>query len=207
MKKEKQYNYFYRITNNINNHFYYGIHSTDNLDDGYMGSGIRLHYAYKKYGIENFSKDILKYFDTREECAQYEADVVNETLVNNNNCYNMAIGGDSLSCTNKVPLKDKNNNYFQVDCEIAKKLVNTGKYSYIWNGKHHTEASKEKTRKRMTSENSTNTRIWVNKNGIVKYLRKELLDDYISNGWSLGRSGYKPRKNSQGKSIDITYAK
>ena len=69
MKKEKKYNYFYKITNNINNHFYYGIHSTDNLNDGYMGSGSRLHAAYKKYGIENLSKDILKYFDTREECA------------------------------------------------------------------------------------------------------------------------------------------
>ena len=26
--KEKKYNYFYKITNLINGHFYYGIHST-----------------------------------------------------------------------------------------------------------------------------------------------------------------------------------
>ena len=39
MKKEKKYNYFYRIENKINGHYYYGIHSTDNLNDGYMGSG------------------------------------------------------------------------------------------------------------------------------------------------------------------------
>ena len=30
---------FYRIENIINNFYYYGIHSTDNLNDGYMGSG------------------------------------------------------------------------------------------------------------------------------------------------------------------------
>ena len=63
----KIYNYFYKITNNINNHFYYGVHCTDNLNDGYMGSGTRLKYAYKKYGMENFNKEILKFFDTVKE--------------------------------------------------------------------------------------------------------------------------------------------
>ena len=52
-KINKKYHYFYKITNVINNHYYYGIHSTDDLNDGYMGSGTRLHYAYKKYGIPN----------------------------------------------------------------------------------------------------------------------------------------------------------
>ena len=62
-----KYHYFYKITNNINGHFYYGVHNTNNINDGYMGSGTRLHYAYKKYGIENFSKEILKYFESRNE--------------------------------------------------------------------------------------------------------------------------------------------
>ena len=62
MVKSSKYHYFYKITNLLNNHFYYGVHSTDNLEDGYMGSGKRLHYAYKKYGMENFNKEILKFF-------------------------------------------------------------------------------------------------------------------------------------------------
>ena len=81
VKNVKKYNYFYKITNNLNNHFYYGIHSTNDLEDGYMGSGTRLNYAYKKYGIENFTKEILKFFDTREECAEYEAEMVTEELI------------------------------------------------------------------------------------------------------------------------------
>lgn len=89
----KKYNYFYKITNNVNGHFYYGIHSTDNLNDGYMGSGERLKYAYKKYGIENFSKDIIKFFDSRKSAFEYEGEIVTEELVKNSECYNSTVGG------------------------------------------------------------------------------------------------------------------
>ena len=91
---KRKYNYFYKIVNNINGHFYYGIHSTDDLDDGYMGSGIKLHKAFEKYGIENFSKEILKFFDNREDAALYEAEVVNEELIYDDTCYNVAGGGE-----------------------------------------------------------------------------------------------------------------
>ena len=85
IQQDFTYHYFYKITNLINGHFYYGVHNTKNLNDGYMGSGVRLQIAYKKYGIENFKKEILKYFDTKEEAFEYEAEVVNETLINDNN--------------------------------------------------------------------------------------------------------------------------
>lgn len=110
---KKKYNYFYKITNNINNHFYYGIHSTDNLDDGYMGSGSRLNYAYKKYGIENFTKEILKFFNTRKECSEYESEIVTEDLVYNDECYNVSCGGDVVNTIGTVPVKDCNGNTFR----------------------------------------------------------------------------------------------
>ena len=106
--------YFYKITNLINNHFYYGIHSTNNINDGYMGSGSRLHRAYKKYGIENFQKKILKYFDTREELAQYEAKIVNEELIADPNCYNIQGGGEKWNTINTVSCIDENGNRIRV---------------------------------------------------------------------------------------------
>ena len=114
MKKSKKYNYFYKIINNINNHFYYGIHSTDNINDGYMGSGTRLNRAYKKYGIENFHKEILKYFDTREDAAEYESEMVTESLIKDINCYNIVLGGETKTTTGTATVKDTQGNVYQL---------------------------------------------------------------------------------------------
>lgn len=122
--KNKKYHYFYKITNNINNHFYYGIHSTDDLDDGYMGSGVRLNYAYKKYGIENFSKEILKFFNSREECAEYEAEMVTEQLVHDDNCYNVSCGGEYFNTLGTVSVRDKDGKCFRVSKYDEKYLSN-----------------------------------------------------------------------------------
>jgi len=101
----KKYNYFYKITNLINNHFYYGVHSTNDIDDGYMGSGHRLHRAYKKYGQNNFIKEILKYFETREEALDYEEYIVNEELIKDNKCYNEVVGGGGIRTIGLFPVR------------------------------------------------------------------------------------------------------
>ena len=89
----KEYNYFYKITNLINNRYYFGVHKTNNINDGYMGSGKRLKYAIIKYGIENFKKEIIKNFDKYEDALKYESEIVTEELVNNIECYNLKTGG------------------------------------------------------------------------------------------------------------------
>lgn len=95
-KQEKRYNYFYRIDNLVNSKFYYGVHSTDDLDDGYMGSGIALKKAKKKYGIENFKKTILLYFNTEEEMFAYEREFITPEFleIHRGICYNEKPGGD-----------------------------------------------------------------------------------------------------------------
>ena len=50
--------YVYQITNLINNKKYIGKHSGE-LNDSYLGSGENVKNAIKKYGKENFRKDIL----------------------------------------------------------------------------------------------------------------------------------------------------
>lgn len=79
----------YKITNNLNGKYYIGKHQTKNLNDGYMGSGKLLKRAIKKYGIENFSKEIMFVYKTENEMNIKEKELV--TLDESN--YNLCPGG------------------------------------------------------------------------------------------------------------------
>lgn len=89
----KQYNYIYKITNLINNKIYIGKHSTDNLDDGYMGSGVAIHRAYKKYGVENFTKEYIAFCDTEDKLNWFERFYIKKYKAKENG-YNITEGGD-----------------------------------------------------------------------------------------------------------------
>jgi len=89
----RKYNYLYKLTNKINNKIYIGVHRTDKLDDGYMGSGIMLKRAKNKYGIDNFEKNIIKFFDTYKEALDAERIIVNMEFISDSNNYNVREGG------------------------------------------------------------------------------------------------------------------
>ena len=89
----KAYNYIYKITNQINGKIYIGKHSTDNLDDGYMGSGILICKAEKKYGLENFTKEYLAFCDTEEKLNWFEKFYIKKYKAKEVG-YNLTDGGD-----------------------------------------------------------------------------------------------------------------
>lgn len=86
--------YLYKIENVLNGKYYVGVHKTSKLDDGYFGSGKRLHQAILKHGIENFKKTILQFFDNESDMFDAEASIVNEEFVRDRQTYNMKVGGN-----------------------------------------------------------------------------------------------------------------
>ena len=88
------FHYVYEITNKINGKKYIGKHSTNNLNDKYMGSGVAISEAIKKYGIENFSKNILHLCDSEEEAFKFELLEIEKVEATKNSLYyNIASGG------------------------------------------------------------------------------------------------------------------
>lgn len=86
--------YVYQITNLVNNKIYVGRrkHVLPN-QDSYMGSGTQIKNAIRKYGLENFRKDIVQIFESEAECAKLEASIVTKEFCQRFDTYNMHEGG------------------------------------------------------------------------------------------------------------------
>lgn len=102
---EKKYNILYKITNVLNNRYYIGVHSTNKLDDGYMGSGTAIRRAIKKYGVENFTKENLISYPTANEAYELEKDLVNYKTIKDPMCYNIRLGGEHNKLSEEIKRK------------------------------------------------------------------------------------------------------
>lgn len=91
---KKYYYYTYKTTNNINNKYYIGVHkSVSPHDKSYCGSGTRIKNALIKYGKENFSVEILAYYDSLADAYDAEFNLITEKMIASDECYNMQEGG------------------------------------------------------------------------------------------------------------------
>jgi hypothetical protein len=82
------------------------MHSTDNLEDGYMGSGKALKFSIKRYGKENHRVEILEIVENRELLAERERAIVTLSKVKNGKCMNLKVGGIG-GFTKKAKVKKK----------------------------------------------------------------------------------------------------
>ena len=187
----------YKITNNINGKIYIGKHKTEILNDGYMGSGKLIKIAIAKYGIKNFSKDILFQFDNEEDMNKKEAELVSQNFIDEDSNYNIRTGG-SGGWSEEWPKigSDYHNEYLANDPnykEIYCKKVSEGVKNYYknnkshWIGKKHTEETKTKMRKSKNkgSKNPQFGTMWITNGQENKKIKKDV--DSIPEGWYKGR--------------------
>jgi hypothetical protein len=143
LMKTYEYYFLYLIKNKLTHKIYVGVHATDDLNDGYMGSGLHIKRAIEKYGIDNFERTIISFFDNEKDMFAAEKNVVTPEFVKENTNYNIAVGGNgghtgnynskkrsqliSESAADKVMAKDTTGNIIKVSKDdprfITKELV------------------------------------------------------------------------------------
>lgn len=205
----------YKITNTINDKFYIGAHATKNLEDGYMGSGHALSRAKTKYGIENFTKEILYIFEDEKTMYAKEKEIVTEDFCNQKDNYNVRIGGYGgfnhinsnpekyravrsaraklLAAREDNPFKDpewqrKHNSMNNPD--IVKSLCERA-HSPIATAKR--KATYKENKHQQGEKNSQFGRYWIS-NPVTKEVRRITASDVIPNGWVKGKKGFNPKK-------------
>jgi len=191
------------------------MHSTNNLDDGYMGSGKRLRCSIRKYGVENHKKEILEFFDTRELLVEAEIKAISEEMITDNNCMNLKGGGTGgfineehrkkfllvglqnlkINQSKRIENMKKTMSTDKIKNKISESLIkfyNENGNVGFFAGKQHTEESKQKISeaskgKGIGESNSQYGTCWITKDGSNKKIKKDDLDIYLNKGWVKGR--------------------
>jgi len=185
------------------------MHSTSNLNDGYIGSGRLLWLSINKHGKENHSFEVLEFLPTRLELKAREEALVNETLLADPMCMNLQLGGGGgfineehqLKCSaaggrTNNPEKSRKASERLTQTNLLRVQEGTHKNwskTCSWTGRTHRSETKSKigeanSVKQTGSSNSQFGTRWVihPEKGSIK-VKAEAVLDYLSQGYSLGR--------------------
>lgn len=200
----------YQTTNKINGKIYIGKHKTANLDDGYLGSGRYLQRAITKYGVDNFTCEVLHLLNSEEEMDAKEREIVNAEFLKRDNVYNLKLGGEGgfdfinarglgISTAQKLAAKQSiMRARANVTAESHKAKAATYKANYAagkfenprgFQGKHHTEEFKNRHSEFMSanqsgSKNSQFGSIWITDGDMAIKIASTTS---IPDGWRRGR--------------------
>jgi group I intron endonuclease len=87
--------YVYKIINLANGKIYVGKHSAKKIPNSYMGSGVLIKKAIKKYGLHNFKKEIICICENESELNKQEIHWISQLCIFGKD-YNLTKGGDGV---------------------------------------------------------------------------------------------------------------
>lgn len=170
-RKQHLHHFIYKTTCIITNRFYIGMHSTSDMNDGYMGSGKRLWNSIRKHGKINHKIEYLEFYTDRNSLKTREAELINEDLLKDPLCMNLTIGGEGGSGKGilngfygKTHSKEAKDKFVKKSSETKKELYKNPAYKekvfekrketilekfgstppWNWNGKTHNNETKRK---------------------------------------------------------------
>lgn len=145
----RKYHYLYKVVLKKNKKIYYGIHSTDNLNDRYFAHGTyiasdrnksdwvksnhgknmknsKIYNAMQKYGPEGFEREIVEMFTSRKDALKKEEEIVTEEFINSKKSLNNRVGGMQGQFSIEVRKKISKNNPMHRK-EVRKKVSESQK--------------------------------------------------------------------------------
>lgn len=203
-RRQKKYHYIYKTTCLVTSRYYIGMHSTDDLDDGYLGSGKRLRRSIRKHGKENHKVEILEFFENRELLVEAEKTAITEDMIGDPMCMNLMGGGEGgyvsdehyerLKKLASKWLKEKweDETWRTKQIKLIKEYKSGDTFIPSFSGRTHSDETKKKISNSSKGNgkgkaNSQYGTCWITKNGMNKKIKKEDLKTYISDGWVRGR--------------------
>jgi hypothetical protein len=179
------------------------MHSTDNLNDDYFGSGHVLWRSIKKYGKENHKCEILEHLFDRQSLKLREREIVNEEVLGDKLCMNLRLGGEgweSEEASKAAILGNKSIRRDHVEIAIKSLRTKTINNSFNrkqwgnWNGRSHTDETKLKIGKANSIAqkgigNSQFGKMWIYNESLKlsKSISNDLLEEFLIDGWKVGR--------------------
>lgn len=166
------YGYIYETTNLVNGKKYIGQHK-GSYDCNYLGSGIALTRAIKKYRKENFVTRVIEYAQTREELNNKEKLFIKEcSAIVREDYYNIAHGGeggDTFTGANRIMVGHKHSEEWKNHISEG----NKGKRSGL----------KESEETRNKKQESHKGKIRVTKDNKGTWIYPNELESYLANGY------------------------
>jgi hypothetical protein len=108
--------FVYKTVCKIDGKYYIGKHQTENLDDGYLGSGKLLVKAIAKHGKLAFTREVLKMCGSLNELNDSEKAFITEEILMDPMSFNLALGGQGgdlskhrlpMSAVNRASISEK----------------------------------------------------------------------------------------------------
>jgi hypothetical protein len=194
--------HLYKVTHTESGRYYCGKHNGAE-QNGYWGSGIQIRNMYKKYPKSAFTYQVMVVGDV-DYIFDVEQNYVNEDMLKDPLCLNLARGGNGVRYLTEKQLKQ---------CKPVKgrKLSEQARHNmsvaaYLRDPVKRSEESKRKTSEKLkgikrgpmnaeqkqkmieSKKLSHVPKIWMHKDGIQTKIKLEDVELKLSEGWIRGRN-------------------
>lgn len=211
-----RYYLVYRTENLLTGHFYYGVHETNVIEDGYLGSGRKLKEAIKLYGAANFKRRVVARCRSRAKMYELEKKFI-APWIGDPRCYNLHRGGkggwqhvnERLDSEKRRAIGSKGvvKHVERLKSDPAYRAAWTAKFQELGSraerkkprvgmlGQKHTPETRQKQSEAAAgrwsgSQNPQAGKRWIYHDGMKQTGRvpRSVLQEWLDAGWQIGRN-------------------